>query len=82
MATISVEPEVSRERVVEWVRRFVRYPSEWSERIEESPAVLIPGYVPGEKTVFLNTLVQRYVLHESHGLDTRHPRNPVHEVQV
>ncbi len=40
MATISVEPEISRERVVEWVRRFVRYPSEWSERIEESPAVL------------------------------------------
>jgi acetylornithine deacetylase/succinyl-diaminopimelate desuccinylase-like protein len=40
VATVSIAPEVSRERVVEWLQRFVRYPSEWSPLVEESPAVL------------------------------------------
>lgn len=36
---VSIEPQVPRERLVEWLQRFVRYPSEWSERMEEEPAV-------------------------------------------
>lgn len=38
--TTSIEPQVPRDRLVEWVQRFIRYPSEWSERMEEEPAVL------------------------------------------
>ena len=38
--TTSVAPEVSRVRLIEWVQRFIRYPSEWSERMEAAPAVV------------------------------------------
>ena len=38
--TTSVAPEVPRDRLIEWVQRFIRYPSEWSERMEADPAVV------------------------------------------
>ena len=40
MAPISVSPEVPRERLTEWVQRFIRHPSEQSDLMEADPAVL------------------------------------------
>lgn len=39
MASTSIEPQVSRQRLVEWVQRMVRHPSPWSPRLEDDPAV-------------------------------------------
>ena len=40
MAPISVSPEVPRERLSEWVQRFVRHPSQQTDLMEADPAVL------------------------------------------
>ncbi len=40
MSPISVSPEVSRERLTEWVQRFIRHPSEQTDLMEADPAVL------------------------------------------
>lgn len=40
MSTVTIAPEVPRERLVEWTQRFIRCPSAWSELIEEDPAVI------------------------------------------
>ncbi len=40
MAPLSVSPEVPRERLTEWVQRFIRHPSEQTDQMEADPAVL------------------------------------------
>jgi acetylornithine deacetylase/succinyl-diaminopimelate desuccinylase-like protein len=35
----SIEPQVPRERLIEWLQRFVRFPSEWGARVEEEPPI-------------------------------------------
>jgi acetylornithine deacetylase/succinyl-diaminopimelate desuccinylase-like protein len=37
--TTTVQPHVSRQKQIAWLQRFVRYPSEWSELMEEEPSV-------------------------------------------
>lgn len=36
---LSIAPDVSIERLTEWVQRFIRYPSQQTERMEADPAV-------------------------------------------
>ena len=39
MAPLSIAPEVSRQHLVDWLQRFVRYPSTQTELLEDDPAV-------------------------------------------
>ena len=39
MAPLSIAPEVSREHLIDWLQRFVRYPSEQTELLDNDPAV-------------------------------------------